>query len=194
MTTLLEGRPTARLGGLPWAEVVAATVILGASTILTFNLALAGAGSAVAPDAGALPASDWTTFGTILLRNSAVALGLFSGAVTLGVTTGVFMLLVGGMLGWSMAVSVAALGAAETLVRSWAYTPLEVAGFALAGAAGLIPLFGLARGAAAGVPRRMGEHLSRALRLLAVALAVLVTAAALETLSIGWTAARLGTS
>jgi uncharacterized membrane protein SpoIIM required for sporulation len=141
-------------------------------------------------DAGRLPAGDVATFWMILLRNSTVALGLFSGAVTLGISTGVFLLLVGGMLGWSVTISIAALGLAETVARCWAYTPVERLGFALAGAAGLTPAFGwLRRMDGATLPA--GGGLSRALRTLALALVVLVVAAALETVSIALTGQRL---
>ncbi|MFT3861443.1 stage II sporulation protein M [Micropruina sp.] len=176
---------------VPWRETLVAAVIVGASAALTIGVGHGSAGSAVGSDAGVLPEAGWETFTTILLRNSAVALGLFSGAVTLGITTGVFLLLVGGMLGWSMAISAAALGVAETLLRSWAYTPLELAGFVLAGAAGLIPLFAVV-GRATGNTAARGESLPRALRTFVVALSVLVLAAGVETASIGWTALRTG--
>nr|WP_300150686.1 stage II sporulation protein M [Propionicimonas sp.] len=173
---------------VPGVEAAVAAGLILAATVLTAVLASDSAVSAVAADAGVLPPADWGTFTTILLRNSAVALGLFSGAVTLGISTGVFLLLVGAMLGWSMAVSVAALGVAETVLRCWAYTPLELLGFVLAGAAGLVPALQLLRPGS-----RPATHgtLPRALRTLGLALAVLTLAAATETLSIALTAQRL---
>ena len=173
-------RPETVVAGLVIVAVAAVTIAVADGKVVVSGLV----------GAGELPEPDWATFWMILIRNSTVALGLFSGAVTLGISTGVFLLLVGGMLGWSMATSVAALGVAETLLRCWAYTPVELMGFALAGAAGLTPAFGLLR-RMDGAPQPAGAGLSRALRTLALSLAVLVVAAAVETLSIALTAQRL---
>lgn len=166
---------------LRWPRVeagVAALLIVGtaaATVMLARGLRWTDA------QAGLLPPGDWTTFATILMRNVSVALGLFSGSVTLGISTGVLLLLVGAMLGWSVALSVATLGVVETLLRCWAYTPFELLGFVLAGAAGLTPVISLLRrpdGVRSPIPW------SAALRLLAAALLTLVVAAAVETASI----------
>lgn len=175
---------------IPRLEAVVAGLVIVAVAAVTIAVADGKVAVSGLVDAGELPAADWATFWMILLRNGTVALGLFSGAVTLGISTGIFLLLVGGMLGWSMTISIAVLGVAETVLRCWAYTPVELLGFALAGAAGLTPAFGLLR-RMDGVALPAGGGLSRALRTLAVALAVLVVAAGIETLSIALTGQRL---
>lgn len=174
---------------LPGVEAAVAAGLILAATVVTAALSHSLAVAAVATDAGALPADDWATFWKILLRHSVVALGLFSGAVTLGISTGVLLFVTGGMLGWSMALSVAALGVAETALRCWAYTPLELLGFVLAGAAGLMPALRLVRRRADAVTAP--GTLPQALRTFGLALAVLTLAAAVETLSIALTAQRL---
>lgn len=138
---------------------------------------------------GVVPTATWDTFLAIFLRNTSVALGLFSGVLTLGLSTMVFLLLVGAMLGWSVAASVGALGVMETLLRSWSYTPLEVLGLALAGGAGLLPLVRLIRNAFSAEADR-SPVLPRALFTLAVALGVLLIAALVETLAIAHTGLR----
>ena len=165
----------------PWSELAAsATIILGALAITMIVADGRFTGMDVS-DAGILPTPDLTLFWQILGRNGSVALGLFTGAVTLGVGTVIFSLLVGSMLGWSMAMSIALLGPAETFFRAWSYTPLELAGFVLAGAAGLSPL---ARSLRHDASAQFSRSLPPALHLLVLALVVLAVAAGVEVLAI----------
>ncbi len=134
--------------------------------------------------AGSLPSGDLGIFLNILGRNVSAALGLFTGVITFGIGTVVMLLLIGTMLGLSMAISVDLLGVAETIARSWAYTPLEISGFIVAGAAGLIPVTGQLRNAP-DVPRPpYHQRFSRALRWFGIALALITLGAVVETMAI----------
>lgn len=133
---------------------------------------------------GSLPSGDVGTFLSILGRNVSAALGLFTGVITFGIGTVAMLLLIGTMLGLSMAISVDTLGLVETIARSWAYTPLEVSGFVVAGAAGLIPVTGQLRNAPDVPASPYHERLARALRWLGVALTLIVLGAVAETVAI----------
>lgn len=164
----------------PRAELVTAAAILLTTigvTVWTAGRSVAGlAGS----DVGILPSGDLDTFLHILSRNLLASLGLFSGAVTFGLGSLVFLLLIGLMLGLSIGASIEVLGVAQTILRAWAYTPLELAGFVMAAAAGLTPV----RQRLLPAERRTPAPLARALRRLLAAWVVIVAAAAVETLSI----------
>lgn len=165
----------------PIVELTSATGLLLGAGILTIVLS-AGARSGMASGgAGTLPPADLTTFVTILSRNTAAALGLFSGLLTAGLGTVVFLLLIGVMLGWSIGTAFDVLGVAETLVRAWAYTPFEIAGLIVAGAAGLMPVLHFLRG---GRIRSYVDQFARSFRWLAFALLLIVVGAVVETASI----------
>lgn len=115
----------------------------------------------------------------VLTTNLPSALFLFAGVVTLGIAAGVGCVLLGLFLGFSAKMAVGTFGVGHVIAQTWLYTPLELYGFVLAGASGLV------------VARHtliLGEHplqasrnaCPRALTLLAHAISFLAISAVLE--------------
>lgn len=124
----------------------------------------------------------------IISTNISTALTLLTGVLTFGLSTAVIAVLVGMVLGHSMGTSVEMLGMAEVAARTWAYTPLELAGFLLAAAAGLRPLVGVLVGVdhehgTRGIARAVAL-LSGSARLFGFAVLTLLAASVVELLSI----------
>ena len=74
----------------------------------------------------------------ILMTNLSSALFLFSGTLTLGVTSAIGCVIVGLFLGFSVNAAIGTLGVEQVIAQTWFYTPFEVCGFVLAGASGLV--------------------------------------------------------
>ena len=118
----------------------------------------------------------------ILAVNYSTMLFLYSGVVSLGLTTVVSLFLSGAFLGTSVKVATAHHGAWEVLTQTFLYTPWEIAGFIIAGAAGLYPSMRAVVAKKAGLIS--GFAMRRSLLLLAVASIVLLIAAVIESLGI----------
>lgn len=120
----------------------------------------------------------WDVFGT----NAAIALGLFSGVVLLGVTTILQTVVTGTLLGAMLGQAHADFAPSEIVAHVGPHLVPEIAGLVLATAAGLTTLVAIAR-RAGGWTRRVaiGQALRDALALLVVALVSLLLAATLET-------------
>jgi len=125
-------------------------------------------------------------FWTILWRNLGAAMMLYSGVCTVGVSTVIGGLLLGGYVGATWAAAVSAVGAASAGGSIVWYAPLEMLGLVLAAVAGLMPVVAmLGRPPTTPRLRAYSDALPTSLRMLAIAVAVLVAAAFLETLVIG---------
>lgn len=118
----------------------------------------------------------------ILAVNYSTMLFLFSGTFTLGVSTLVGIFLSGSFLGISVRVAITHNGVGKVLMQTLLYTPWEIIGFIMAGAAGFYPCIYVL------ICRRcssaLGLSIKRSLFLLAVAAFILLVAAILESLSI----------
>ena len=84
--------------------------------------------------------------GTILLRNGAVALFLFSGVISAGTSPLIGLTLTGLSSGITLALVVDASGWAGLIADVIWYAPLELGGFVCVAAAGLLPLVTALRG------------------------------------------------
>lgn len=125
---------------------------LAAATSLSASLFIAGTVvgySSISPvwaraslhiDGGSPLGSD---FLAILLQNLSVVLFLFSGVVTLGLTSVVSLALVSVYVGATFAVGTANGGLAAVLTTTGPYAGLEFLAVVLAGAAGLCPVLAL---------------------------------------------------
>lgn len=118
----------------------------------------------------------------ILAVNYSTMLFLYSGVVSLGLTTVVSLFLSGAFLGTSVKVATVHHGAWEVLTQTFLYTPWEIAGFIIAGAAGLYPSIRAVVAKKAGLIS--GFSMLRSLLLLAVASVVLLIAAIIESVGI----------
>ncbi len=137
-------------------------------------------------DAAQVVPVSHVTFWTILGRNLGAAITLYSGVCTVGVSTLLAGLLLGGYVGATWAAAVSAVGAARAGGSIVLYAPLEMSGLLLAAAAGLMPVVAmLSRAPTTSRLRAYTDALPTSLRALAVSGAVLVAAAFLETLVIG---------
>lgn len=120
----------------------------------------------------------------ILLQNLSVVMFLYSGALTLGLTSIVSVAMLSAYVGATMAVGVGNVGMSSVLGDAGPYAALEFLGCLVAAAAGLCPLmamlgrvFSEARGGA--VAAYVGA-LRTSLATLAVGTALVVVAAAIE--------------
>jgi uncharacterized membrane protein SpoIIM required for sporulation len=188
-------QPTATPGIAPHPSgVTALNAVTGVAALVAGLTAAAGvAVGALSFEAGATPASggvfaldgdDTAVLLQILTRNLAAALLLFSGFVTAGTTTVLGLLFVASWVGAGTSAVAAETGLDAVSPLVLLYLPLEFAGLLLAATAGLLPIAGLIRrfASTSSVPRVSTSR--RALLLLAVAVAVIVLGACLETLVI----------
>jgi uncharacterized membrane protein SpoIIM required for sporulation len=187
-------RVRASLLEVPARTLLFATVIPGVVILAGFVTGLvstAGVGSAhsAAPPAAGLPQA-LTLAWTIVVRNVGVALLLFSGVVTGGLSTligaGVVSLYVGATLGAAST----NVGFGAALVSIAPYALLEFAALLLAAVSGALPVASVVVGAPSagtvgrGLISRYTRALPPALLLLGLAVAGLVVAAAVETATI----------
>ena len=122
--------------------------------------------------------------GQILLRNVGAALVLYSGVVTLGLTT----LIAGGILalyvGATVSLGVHSVGVAQLLADVIWYAPLEFGGLVLAATAGLQPTSGAVRQVLLDKGRisltSLYRDVAASLRTVALALALITVAAVIE--------------
>lgn len=127
-------------------------------------------------------------FGQILLRNLGAALVLYSGVVTLGLTT----LVAGGILalyvGATVSLGVHSIGVAQLLADVVWYVPLEFGGLVLAATAGLQPATGAARMILLDKGKisltSLHRDLAASLGTLSLALALIAVAAVIESILI----------
>jgi uncharacterized membrane protein SpoIIM required for sporulation len=121
----------------------------------------------------------------ILVQNISVLMLLYSGVLTLGLTSLLGMVMVAAFVGATMAVGVSNSGIRQLAVETAAYAPMEFAGLVVAAAAGLYPVIAMAGRVFADEARLelLGTYL-RALRtslkILACATGLIVVAAVVE--------------
>jgi uncharacterized membrane protein SpoIIM required for sporulation len=121
----------------------------------------------------------------ILSRNIPAALLVYSGVSTLGFSTIIALLALGGFVGATFATAVATIGVRAAAGSIIAYAPVEMLGLLLAAVAGLTPITAvLSRGAHESRANSYVGSLSRSLRILCVAIFILAVAGALESLVI----------
>lgn len=118
----------------------------------------------------------------ILAVNYSTMLFLYSGVVSLGLSTLVSLFLSGAFLGTSVKVATAHHGAWAVLSQTFLYTPWEIAGFVIAGAAGLYPCVRALTSKDTGLIS--GKAMGRSLYMLALSSIVLLIAAIIESLGI----------
>lgn len=173
--------------GLGFAFAVVLILFIAAVVISYSTLSgrVAGGGGSLAA-----PLGDPHTplFVAILLRNSAVALGLFAGVLTAGVGSLVGIALIGFLIGASTAAAATEVGLAAALSSVVGYAVIEIPALLLAATAGVLP------GASVLFPSRrtvelrpLSRYLARfpnALFILAIALALIAVGAGVETLII----------
>ncbi len=124
----------------------------------------------------------------ILLRNGAVALGLFTGVVTGGLGSLLGIVLIGLLVGASTAAAATEVGLAATIGSVAGYAIVELAGFVLAATAGLLPAARVVASGAGAQPRgvvaRYTKGMPAALVALVAALVLIVIGAVVETVII----------
>lgn len=80
----------------------------------------------------------WSLLVHIILTNFSSAIFLFAGIVTLGLGALVGSLVLGMFLTFSISTAIGTFGLSYIVAQTWFYTPLEIYGFVLAGASGLV--------------------------------------------------------
>lgn len=158
------------------------TVLISYSTV---SGRVAGGGGSISA-----PLGDPHTplFLAILLRNSAVAVGLFAGVLTAGIGALVGVALLGFLVGASTAAAATEVGLMVALSSVVGYAIIEIPALLLAATAGVLPgasvLFPSPRTAELRPFARYLARLPNALLLLAIALALIAVGAGVETLLI----------
>ncbi|WP_430591454.1 stage II sporulation protein M [Humidisolicoccus flavus] len=152
----------------------------------------------VAANINALHAGDLDTtvfggsgaFGEILVSNLGACALLYSGVMTLALTTVLGITVLGAYLGFTGSLIVQTLGASELFARVGSYVFIELAGVVVAAAAGFLPLAHLVSHATRNREATMASlfsaytHGLRGSLLLAAASAVLIVlAAGIETIA-----------
>ena len=141
---------------------------------------------APAVDSAAVAATPfWDAFTGVLARNLPALCLAFSGAVTAGLSTLISWPLVAIYIGSTWHLSEKALGRDQVFAGTGLYAPAEFLALATAAAAGLLPLVSavwsaLSSAAASRPFRAYLEAVPAALKLLAVAVAILLVAAGVE--------------
>lgn len=79
----------------------------------------------------------------ILLRNASVAMLLFSGVVTGGLTTVLGCFTVGAYMGMAISLAIHDSGVATVVATTWQYSVFEFAGFTMAAMGGVYPILDL---------------------------------------------------
>lgn len=82
-------------------------------------------------------------FLSILLRNSVVALGLFSGVLTFGLSSLLNIAFIGFTVGSTTAAAIMEVGAKSVIISVAGYAIIEIIGYILAAASGLVPVLSI---------------------------------------------------
>ena len=180
-----RGRRDTRNLGIAFAVALvlfAVTVLISYSTLS--GRVAGGGGSLGAP----LGDPDTPLFLAILLRNTAVALGFYSGVLTAGLSSLIGIAFFGFLVGASTAAAATEVGLAAALTSVVGYAVFEIPALLLAATAGLVPatvlLFPSRRAAEVRpFPRYLAQFPSTLL-LLAIALVLIVVGAGVETIII----------
>jgi uncharacterized membrane protein SpoIIM required for sporulation len=171
---------TSRLRAFLGSLAVALATTVGGVVIGFLSIRGASQGELIA---GPSHMSFWAIIG----RNLSTALLLYSGVCTAGVTTLLAGVLLGGYVGATFGAAVTAVGLARAAGSILWYAPLEMVGLLLAAVAGLTPVVTmLVRRPGSPRFRTYTDSLAASLRLGALAAAVLVVAAILEAILIGY--------
>ncbi|WP_448060442.1 stage II sporulation protein M [Cellulomonas hominis] len=164
------------------ARALAAALVTTVSGFLVGYLSLRGVVQEAQPPESAAAAGLWTILG----RNVGTAALLYSGVCTLGSSSLIAGLLLGGYVGATWAAAVSAVGVAGAGGSIMWYAPVEMLGLAVAAAAGLFPVVAMfARREQVSRRRAYAEALTGSLQLLATAVVLLLIAAFIESLVIG---------
>jgi uncharacterized membrane protein SpoIIM required for sporulation len=181
-----RGRLDTRSPGVAFAVVLVLFVAAVLISYSTLSGRVAGGGGSLAAPLGGL---DTPLFLAILLRNAAVALGLFAGVLTAGLSSLIGIAFLGFLVGASTAAAATEIGLAAALTSVVGYAVIEIPALLLAAAAGLVPasalLFPSRRTADLRPFARYLASLPGALLLLAIALCLIVLGAGVETVTIG---------
>jgi uncharacterized membrane protein SpoIIM required for sporulation len=178
----------ARSGTIPAALLASLTVFIAGAVVGYSSIGPEWAAeslTAAAPEAEAVQPTAWH----ILLRNVSALMLLYSGALTVGVTSLLGLAAVAAYVGATMAVGVWNQGVWRLLVETGAYAPIEFAGLVVGGAAGLYPAVALARAifVTPGSVALVGTYLDAlrtSLKIFAWAVALVLVAATVEGLVI----------
>lgn len=158
------------------------TVLISFSTL--YGRTSGGGGILAAP----LGDPDGPLFVAILLRNSAVALSLFAGTLTIGISSLVGVASLGFLVGASTAAGATEVGMGIALSSVIGYAVIELPAFLLAATAGLLPgatvLFPSRRLSGTTAFSRYLAPLRTSLSLLGISLALITIGAGVETLII----------
>ncbi|WP_200903873.1 stage II sporulation protein M [Microbacterium sp. GCS4] len=177
-----RGRLDVRSLGIAFAVVLVLFVAAVLISYSTLSGRVAGGGGSLAAPLGD---PDTPLFLAILLRNAAVALGLFAGVLTAGLGSLIGIAFLGFLVGASTAAAATEIGLAAALASVIGYAIIELPALLLAAAAGLVPASALLFPS-----RRLGElrplarylaPLPGSLLLLAIALVLIVVGAGVET-------------
>lgn len=160
------------------AAVALAVAGLGTTTgYRTFHAVADGSGIVPVPDGSA-----WGVLGALLAQNLAAALLLFSGVVTGGLSTLLGLTFTSIWVGATFRAVQAELGTGTVLERVLPYVGFELLGVGLAAVAGLLPAVAFVRSHLTDAPRRpFATTVHASVRLLALATALVVVGAAIET-------------
>lgn len=179
--SLLPKRGGWRRGLDSWSLVLAVIFLLVpiAVTFAAFDPSWITTTNSALSAAAAYP----QTFQGILIRNSAIALILYSGVITFGISTTLGAPFVAIYLGAFMRVEAASIGFGSLWARSGFYTVFEIVGYFAATAAGLLPISTTLPWRGTGESKGIRAYLlgaENSLRPLAVALIALVIGALAE--------------
>lgn len=175
-------------------EILTAGVSVFTLFLVSAGVAFAAFSEPRATSTGLGPANDRPFFslvGSILARNFPAAVFLFSGLLAAGITSLVGIALIGSFVGATTAAASSSVGLFQVLSSVAAYAPIEFAGFAIAGASGVLPTI-------AAMSSRLGARASRrpgflttyvstfgsSLRLWAVGMSILALASLVEAATI----------
>lgn len=179
------GRLEARGLGVALSVVLVLFVAAVLISYSTLSGRVAGGGGSLAAPLGD---SDTPLFLAILLRNGAVALGLFAGFLTAGIGSLIGIAFLGFLVGSSTAAAATEVGLDAALASVVGYAIIEIPALVVAATAGILPastlLFPSHRSVHLGPLPRYLSAVPGALVLLAIALALIALGAGVETLLI----------
>ncbi|CUR54888.1 conserved membrane hypothetical protein [metagenome] len=194
-----EARPAHRTGRFgdarpAWLAGVLAVALCAVAVVAGFQAidpdwarASLGAGDGAGADLGT---------GQILARNAAVALFLYTGVATGGISTALGVVMTSMYVGATMAVGVENAGAGALFGQILTYAPFEFVGLIVAAAAGLLPVCTAIMSPppsleGASAFRRYIHGITASIPLLVLSLALLTVGAVIEAIQISHTSGGL---
>lgn len=125
-----------------------------------------------------------SSFIFILSKNLPAILLLYSGVITLGLTSLIGIFLIGAFIGGVTAISVYNIGWMLTLQDVWLYAPLEFLAFIIATIAGMSPIYNTVLSHNKNIFNKYQYELKESLILLSVSLLILIFSAFVEVIAI----------